>query len=645
MNRYKLKCGGRRRKAFLGADGAVMAAATLAAAGMTTAATINSAKSQAKAMIDNAKTQAQSIKDQTNNNNNLQKEQIAFTAQQNKENRQQQQDIQTTLQLLAGQQNMNDRNEQNKVQVRLGGKPKRRTITAPFYGGAQFQVTDGGGVLPIAINPDGYGLYEIIGNDHEHYHKAPGGKNKTGVGIKFKDGSVVEGEGNQNTNQGELMYITPNDAMFISKHSIAGFNPTQAVLQGLDPTQAFNIQESLKTIKGLNDDGSKNKHKSIKRLMGGSNLLFEQANFTQNPNNGTSAIASGVTYASSPVEGYQYKCGGRRTLKCGGKRRKADLGTWFNNNAGAVYNSAGNLLGAGLSSIGNYIAGNILSKAYNQAGSILADAYSQMKGIDMSELNEEDYAAPHTLAVIRQANTNINPQLERIRRNAAAETKEINRGTASSAARLQRLAATNDRMMQRMGEQYAYKDNADEQIKQANAERITQVAQSNADRDVEARRNFGNQRLSLLQYNNNIENAKIAGMAQARADALSQSAGVRASATQSSLSAIGSAIQATGQAFGASFDRNRKADIDFNTAYMGADTSAAVRAVLSFNKPEQAKNLYNQLMANGSEEAKRQANLIADKYKNIIFGSNNVVPTNIDRNQDLNSYSNTSYYA
>ena len=84
MARIKLKCGGKtRKKALLGADGAAMAAATMAAAGMQVAATTAAAKSQADAAIQNAKTQAQSIKDQTLNNNNLQKEQIAFTCEQN----------------------------------------------------------------------------------------------------------------------------------------------------------------------------------------------------------------------------------------------------------------------------------------------------------------------------------------------------------------------------------------------------------------------------------------------------------------------------------------------------------------------------------------------------------------------------------
>lgn len=604
MDRRKLRNSGKcRRKAFLGSDGAIMAAATIAAAGITAAATAASAKSQAKAMTESAKTQAQSIKDQTTNSNNLQKEQLAFTRSQNQENRQQQQDIQTTLQLMAGQENMNDRMERNKMQVKLGGKPKRKSITAPFYGGAQFQVTDGGGVIPISITPDGYGLYELYGNDHEHYHKTSGGKNKTGVGIKFNDGSIIEGEGNQNTNQGELLYVTPNDAMFISKHSIDGFNPTEAVKNGVHPIQAFNIQEYLKARKGLNDDGSKakcGKRRSIKRIMGGITPVIDQANMTQNPNNGTGSVAGGVIYGinnstTSPVEDINYniaKCGKRIHLKCGG-RKKARFGdnflskllpgggvtgsitgskgnSFWNNYAGATYNAVGNLLGAGISTFGNMWAAHRLGKAYNKAGNILADAYSQMHGVDMSELKMEDYAAPHTLAVIRDANNiSYDPQRERIRRNSASERREINRGTLSSAARQQRLAATNDRMLQKISEVDATENNAREQIRQGNAERITQTAQANADRDVQARRDFNNQRLSLLQYNNNIENSKIAGIAQARADALAQSSTAHAQGMQTSMTAIGSALGNAGQGFASAFDTARKNRIDFTNNYLG----------------------------------------------------------------------------
>ena len=629
MSRIRLKCGGKpRRKAFFGSDGAIMAAATLAAAGITAGATALAAKSQSKAIVDSAKTQAQSIKDQTINSNNLQKEQLAFTRSQNQENRQQQQDIQTTLQLMAGQENMNDRMEKNKMQVKLGGKPKRRSITTPFYGGGKFQVTDGGGVIPLSVTPEGYGLYELYGNDHNHYHKTSSGKNKTGVGIKFNDGSVIEGEGNQNTNQGELLYVTPNDAMFISKHSIDGFNPTQAVMNGVHPIQAFNIQEILKARKGLNDDGSKakcGKRRSLKCMLGGPTQNLEQVNMTQNPNNGTASVAGGVIYGinnktASPVEELQYnnaiaKRGGRIHLKCGG-RKKAAWGDY----AGATYNAAGNVLGAGISTWGNMWAANRLGKAYREAGGILADAYSQMHGIDMSELKMEDYAAPHTLAVIRDSNNiSYDPQRERIRRNIASERREINRGTLSSAARQQRLSASNDRMLQRMSEIDATENNAKEAIRQGNAERITQTAQANADRDVQARKEYANQRLSLLQYNNNIENAKITGMAQARADALAQSSLATAQGMQTSMNAIGSALSNTGQGFASAFDDARKERTEFTNKFVGLGDKDQVKAAILRYEQTGDKSFINMLLNSNaiSDEDRIKLNGVLYNVKNI----------------------------
>ena len=626
MSRIRLKCGGKpRRKALFGSDGAIMAAATLAAAGITAGATALAAKSQSKAIVDSAKTQAQSIKDQTINSNNLQKEQLAFTRSQNQENRRQQQDIQTTLQLMAGQENMNDRMEKNKMQVKLGGKPKRRSITAPFYGGGQFQVTDGGGVIPLSVTPEGYGLYELYGNDHDHYHKTSGGKNKTGVGIKFNDGSVVEGEGNQNTNQGELLYVTPQDAMFISKHSINGFNPAQAVMNGVHPIQAFAIQEAIKDAQGLNDDGSKSKRRSLKRMLGGPTQNLEQVNMTQNPNNGTASVAGGVIYGinnqtTSPVEELQYnnaiaKRGGRIHLKCGG-RKKAAWGDY----AGATYNAAGNVLGAGISTWGNMWAANRLGKAYREAGGILADAYSKMHGIDMSELKMEDYAAPHTLAVIRDSNNiSYDPQRERIRRNIASERREINRGTLSSAARQQRLSASNDRMFQRMSEIDATENNAKEAIRQGNAERITQTAQANADRDVQARKDYANQRLSLLQYNNNIENAKIEGMAQARADALTQSSLATAQGMQTSMNAIGASLANAGQGFASAFDDARKERTEFTNKFVGLGDKDQVKAAILRYEQTGDKSFINMLLNSNaiSDEDRIKLNEVLYNVKNI----------------------------
>ena len=610
-----------RKKALFGADGAIMAAATLTAAGMNTAATIKAANSQAKAIQESAKTQAQVIKEQTKNNTALQKESIDFTRQQNRENRDQQQEIQTTLQMLAGQENMNDRFEASKVAVKYGGRPKKLKEMLPlFYGGGNrpFTVTDGGGVIPLQTDANGYGLYELYGNDHDHYHKTSSGKQKSGVGIKFKDGSVVEGEGNQNTNSGEKLLVTPNDAMFISKHSIAGFNPSQAVDMGMNPQDAFNIQQSLKLIKGINDDGSRMNPARRRQALAGIDIL-NAVNQTQYPQNGTVNVAAGAAYAAQNMPQQivepkvaMAKCGGHRKLRCGG-RTKAEGGYW-QNYGGATYAGIGNVVGAGMNVLGNYFAGNMLSNAYSKAGNILAEAYDNMKGIDLSSISREDYTPAHVMAVIRSADTNINPQLERLRRNADNERRIVNASTLSSAARQQRLAGINDRMYQRMGEQFAYKHNEDEKIKQANATRIQEASAQNAQLDAQARQAYGNARMNLLQYNNNIENAKIAGRAQALADSMTQSSMARSNAMVNSANAIGAAMTGTAQGFANVYTAKQKAERDYQNVLIGADTETKVSAVIIRGDEQAARALYDSFVRSDNKNYQEYAKQLDAKF-------------------------------
>ena len=520
MERRKLKKGGACRKKALFGE-AISAGATLAAAAMQVAATQAAAKEQSKAMIENAKTQAQTLTEQINNDSNLQKESMAFTKQQNKENRDFQRDVMMNIQMQAAGDNMDAKYERNKMQAKAGKRIKLRSI-----GKAPFKVTDGGGVIPLSIDSNGYGIYEIYGNDHEHYHKTPGGKSKSGVGIKFQNGKVVEGEGNQNTNQGELLYVTPQDAVFISKHNINGFNPALAVKNGLNPVDAYNIQEYNKALKGIDDDGSK-----------------------VSPYN--------------PLNRIQLKCGGRR---------KAAKGGFFSKNspwAGPTINAFGNIGGAAISTIGNMLAANRLGSAYREAGDIVADAYSQWHGIDMNEIKKNDFKSTPALAVMRSADTNINPQLERIQRDAAARVRETNRGTLSSAARQARLASVQDTSAQRSGEQYAYAHNENEKIRQENAKRATEVMGENAYREIQANKYYASNRLSLLQYNNDIDNDKIAGIGQARADAAIQSSAAKAQSLQTSLATIGSALANSGKGYGTALENYRKEAFDFSKSFNG----------------------------------------------------------------------------
>ena len=301
------------------------AAATLTAAGIQAAATAAAAAVQAKASRDAARTQAtniksaaekqaEAIKAQSDSDKENTEKSLDLMREQHDEELAMQKDIQMDIQRAMGQQNENARLEQGKIQVRNGGlakgKGNRRLVMPHSFlqgGNMPFIVTDGGNAIPLGITPEGYNLYEVRGNDHEHYHKAQGGKNKTGVGFHFADGSVVEGEGNQNTNQGEYLLTTPTNAAFISKHNIDGFNPVKAVNAGMNPMQAFLLQEQIKRANGISDDGKGNYNPPVKKNGG---MIYTR---------GTSNILQ--PYYPSDL--------GRRTLKCGG-RTKAGLGDFLN---------------------------------------------------------------------------------------------------------------------------------------------------------------------------------------------------------------------------------------------------------------------------------------------------------------------------
>ena len=604
MVRRKLKTINSRPKALFGSEeAAILGAAGINVAGQMTAAAINSkaakdaARQQAQATINAATKQANALKEQTNKSKELQERSIEFTKEQNAENRELQKDIQLNLQMLTGQQNMNDRLEASKIQVRNGGRMSMKLTNgqdAPILRGSYspnnmpFVVTDGGGVVPVGVTPEGFDMYEIKGNDHDHYHKTKSGKHKTGVGLKFANGKVIEGEGNQNGNQGEYVLVTPTDAMFISRHSIKGFNPAEAVNNGMNPLEAFVIQEQIKNANGISDSGKTNK-----RMIGG--LTYDASSLTtQVPDlsrDGIAPIATGVAYGSiNDMYNKDNKAKNgtsvRKKLACGG-RRKALSGAKTDSNttswadwAGAGINALGNLGGAWIMSNANNKAARTISTANTQAAGILADAYRQMHGIDMSLINKDDYAAAHAMPAIRAAIVNTNAQ-------TAAEDRSLQRRLTNSKRYSMSGAAAQDRMSMAETQHNDLINNIEseadkirESIKQGNAQRISDAARDNANRDAQVNSAYANAYLNALQYNNNIENQKIAGIGQANADAISQNGVAYAQAQQTNGNIFGSSIANTGQAFATAFDTNRKDRQDFSNVYMGLGNEDKVTAAI-----------------------------------------------------------------
>lgn len=637
MVRRKLKTINSRPKALFGSqEAAILGAAGINVAGQMTAAAINSkaakdaARQQAQATISAATKQANALKDQTDKSKELQERSIEFTKEQNAENRELQKDIQLNLQMLTGQQNMNDRLEAAKIQVRNGGRMSMKSTNGqytPILRGSYspnnmpFVVTDGGGVVPVGVTPEGFDMYEIKGNDHEHYHKTKSGKHKTGVGLKFANGKVIEGEGNQNGNQGEYVLVTPTDAMFISRHSIKGFNPADAVNNGMNPLEAFVIQEQIKNANGISDSG-----KTDKRMIGG--LTYDTSSVAQVPDlsrDGMAPIATGVAYGSINNMYNKAKNGTsvRKRLACGGRNKAAsgaNTGTWANwaDWAGAGINTLGNLGGAWITQSANKKAANLISNANMQAAGILSDAYRQMHGIDMSLINKDDYAAAHSIPAIRAAIVNTNAQRTAEDRALQRRLTNSKRYSMSGAAAQDRMSIAETQHNDNINNIESQADKIRENIKQGNVQRISEAANENANRDAQANERYNTARLSLLQYNNNIENAKIAGIGQANADAIGQSGLARAQGIQAGATAFSSALAASAQGIMSTATGLRNERENRERILLNADTRNKIDYLVAKPKEagnrQQAYNLWNTWKNSSNSKLNQYAKELASAY-------------------------------
>ena len=680
----KLKNCGRRKAPFGSDSAAILAAAginvagTMAASAIGASATKKAAQDQANATIQSAQKQAQAIKDQNATSKELQQESQDFVKEQNAENRELQKDIQLQLQMLTGQQNVNDRLEASKIQVKNGGSTKRKLRLAgkfpSFLRGSYnmpFVVTDGGTVIPIGKTPEGYDIYEILGNDHEHYHKAQGGKNKTGVGIKFADGNVIEGEGNQNTNQGEIMVNTPNNAYFISKHSIAGFNPAKMTLDGMHPLQAYAIQEQLKAANGISDDGKHNSTPVEKKLLGGEpNYLYSMYNQI-GPQMGVDTVGDTAVGVASQFTDK------KRSLKCGGKtRRKANNGLKWNWNTGKLEGSVANdniqvpyapgkqpsatttntstggnsstrsggffskwtagntvdLIGSGIGALGNIggalitasanrSAARTVADAQNRAANLMADAYRSLTGIDMNSIRREDYAAAHAMPVLQAPVSFAQQGISKIDRSLQRTLANAGKYSASGASAQERMSRAEVNAQDARNEVYSEDQKQMQNIRQANAERVSRAAELNAQLDTQANKEYASAYLNALQYNNDINNQKILGAAGAISEGAINSANTMSAAQTSNAQAWANAILGGTQGFTSSLSAmaDRKAKLASALLGAGSDSQASYYATVS--SEEEARREYNALItqhkAATDEDTKkrlaRQINNIASK--------------------------------
>lgn len=588
----------------IGETGALIAltAAEVAGHAGQAAAQYFAAKSQGENMLKQSQMQVDALKEQNENNNQLQRDMMQFTKEQNDETRRIMMENNMNNQLLAGNLATQDRREASKTVLKNGGRKRRRLRNAysSLQGGnIPFRVTDGGTTIPIGQTPEGYDVYQVLGDSHKQYHKAQGGKYKSGVGIKYPDGETIEVEG------GEKQIVTPNDALVLSNQTFIEpstglpFNPSEAVDYGMDPIQAHATQEFIKDYYGLSDDGS-NKTPVKRRLRSGGGCTIP---IRRRAKNGTRKEIAYVT-----------------------NRKKASLGSWLKSGSWTVaptIGAVGNILGAGLSSLGLGLGSSYLGRRVGQAGDLLANAYGQLQGVNMSDVFGDNARASFNtgfyMPAVRSSYVNVNPQIEKASRDNRLQLRGINSNTLSSAARLQRSGMSNAALDETRSKYFADKANREEQIKQANLDAINEAGKTNAGLSIEYLKDFTSQRADLAKFNANIANERILGAAEARANAMQSRGQIGAQAMQGIGNAFGSALSQSALGFANAYNSKLVRDNDLAKVMIGAGPEGMANYYTRFGSDKEAEDY----MLNLAEQARNTTD--PDRRAELFYRINNII--------------------
>ena len=660
--RYSLK----RPKAVFGSDGALMAAATLTAAGMTTAATAIAAKQQADATRRAADTQAKSINQQAQIQAKSVSEQIANnqeTVDKQIENQQQTvesqneifRDMNMNLALAAGQQNAEQRKEQSKIVVKYGGNMNTRRKLRNM--GVVLQ--DNSYLIPV-----GDGAFLLRGGSptnpqdqtHSNSHKNTkrDGRNK-GSYLKL-NGEEIEAEAGGLNTTGEI--IDPIRGIVLSQRNILpnGSSPVEEVLSGVPIDQAYAEQEYAKALLGLdNNDNSKAKYGYRKRLGARqerqfNNWWLKNAPAGTNPDDYVTDYRAAFAAGNPRYNRYKLKCGGRVKAANGFNYNFANdylanpnyynndvnYSTYKGNNSskgggfgwgaaaslgGAALGLIGNFIGAGIQNSANNYAARILGDAYNQRANYLTDAYNKMHGVDIdSALNDFGNAA-HAIANVRAGRFNINPQLVQNERNMLRQQRDINRTTLSGAARQSLLNAAILQRADADSRAYAEQANRVEAINQANISELNKTANENADRDTQMLTQRGNLKAQLLQYNNDIENDKLLGIANAQSDSVMGRAESNSNARISNAGNWGNAITGSVQGINNAITGIANRRFQLQSALLGSTAGARASYYANMSSKRDANieynNLLNQYYSTEDKEAKEE---LAKRINTIAAG-------------------------
>ena len=656
------------------AAAAITAAATLAAAGINAAATAKSAKEQATAMKANADAQAkaqtaaarvQSDALAQQNENNTQN--VANQIEAQKELQRSQNDIMQEMNLnlamQAGRQNTQEREEQAKIVVKYGGSLRSKRLA-----GGRITLQDNNYLVPI-----GQGVSLLRGGSpshpqdqtHSNSHKnSISGRHNKGSYLKVNNKEIeAEAGGNKTTGEG----IDPEDGFIFTQRPFIP-QPDGSIVSAVDellmgkPKQKVKFdQEYFKALYGLkNPNGNKamygrrylkcGGHCRTKAEKGwapykyykdtlntsqrnlqnyyaslpGSNIMPNSDYFyddrisvvpaiSEPTNNGTIAglnvpISSNAN-TNSKGSWWSRQSPATQSALIGG----------LTNLGGTLITALGNGIASGYMRRANNYANEVLTNARNQTRDTYIDAYNKMHGIDANGLiNEDDFKATHAIANVRAGRFNINPQLAQVERDSARQLRSIRGGINSALARQKLMSDVATRSQDARDKLYGEQTNQVEKINQNNIAQLNEVAMKNAELDTRSKTNLSALKVDVAKYNNDIENTKLQGIADATADALMgnaqgsaqtriNNAGLRSNFAISTLSGIGNVLSNAGRQW-YDADQAYRANQANISRYMAASTNpnGMALAVLAYPNQYSTENIKLAYNATDNENNKKQ---------------------------------------
>ena len=653
------------------AAAAITAAATLAAAGINAAATAKSAKEQANAMKANAdaqakaqtaaaKVQSDALAQQSENNNKNVEEQINAQKELQESQNDIMKEMNLNLAMQAGQQNAQERAEQAKIVVKCGGSLRGKRLA----GGLTLQ--DSNYVVPV-----GQGLVLLRGGSPIHpQDQTHANSHKNSISGRYNKGSYlkvgnkeIEAEAGGNRTTGEI--IDPSSKFVYSQRRFLpdGTSPVEKILAGYPKDEVALEQELTKKLLGIKNNGNKAMYgrrylkcgghcrtkakggwapyKYYKDTLNTSQRNLQNyyaslpgSNIMPNSDYFYDDRVSIIPTISDPAKGSDYINNLKVNPNLINGSNNDNKGSWWSrqspatqsaliggltNLGGHLITSLGNGIASGYMQRANRYANDVLTNARNQTRDTYIDAYNKMHGIDANGLiKEDDFKATHAIANVRAGRFNINPQLAQVERDSARQLKSIRGGINSALARQRLMSDVATRSQDARDKLYGEQTNEVEKINQNNIVQLNEVAMKNAELDTRSKTNLSALKVDVAKYNNDIENTKLQGIADATADALMgnaqgdaqlriNNAGLRSNFATSTLGGFGNILANAGKQW-YDADQAYQANQANISRYMAASTNpnGMALAVLAYPNQYSTENIKLAYNATDNENNKKQ---------------------------------------